>query len=284
MADILEQSDEVLPPPVLEPPREEDVSLPFRLHVIDDLSYEDVKKCYRGSTVNKYNSQYHKLFQTVPKDELLMKDVCVHVYVCVRAVYSCALLRDILLQGRLYISRNWLCFYANLFGKDIKVCIPVVSVRLVKKHKTAGLVPNGLAITMDTGQKVNGKSLSVKEFLEEPSSLSMDEFPEVAPWTRTPSLPTVSSSLPDLLGDAPPGHAPDTPFMVHTLTEAEHLDVIPRVSDEEKQLLKVFILLVTVLVLSSSYLAYRVCRLEQQLSFLTHRCGEVPCWAINQRT
>lgn len=37
------------------------------------------------------------------------------------SVYSCALLRDILLQGRLYISRNWLCFYANLFGKDIKV-------------------------------------------------------------------------------------------------------------------------------------------------------------------
>lgn len=37
---------------------------------------------------------------------------------------------------------------------DLQVCIPVVSVRLVKKHKTAGLVPNGLAITMDTGQKV----------------------------------------------------------------------------------------------------------------------------------
>lgn len=30
-----------------------------------------------------------------------------------------------------------------------------MSVRLVKKHKTAGLVPNGLAITMDTGQKVH---------------------------------------------------------------------------------------------------------------------------------
>uniref|UniRef100_A0A3B5MLD2 GRAM domain containing 2A n=1 Tax=Xiphophorus couchianus TaxID=32473 RepID=A0A3B5MLD2_9TELE len=69
------------------------------------------------------------------------------------SVYSCALLRDILLQGRLYISRNWLCFYANLFGKDIKVAIPVVTVRLVKKHKTAGLVPNGLAITTDTNQK-----------------------------------------------------------------------------------------------------------------------------------
>nr|XP_057932407.1 GRAM domain-containing protein 2A isoform X3 [Doryrhamphus excisus] len=266
MANISEQSDEVMVPHVLDPPREDDLSLPFRLHVVDNMSYEDVKKCYRGSTVNKYNSQYHKLFQTVPKDELLMK------------VYSCALLRDILLQGRLYISRNWLCFYANLFGKDIKVCIPVVSVRLVKKHKTAGLVPNGLAITMDTGQKVNGKSLSVKEFLEEPSSLSMDEFPEVEPWTRTASLPTVSSSLPDLLGDSPAGHAPDTPFIVHTLTETEHLEVLPCVSDEEKQLLKVFILLVTVLVLSSSYLAYRVCRLEQQLSFLTRRYTLFSSW------
>lgn len=44
------------------------------------------------------------------------------------AVYSCALLRDILLQGRLYISRNWLCFYANLFGKDIKVSPELVPV------------------------------------------------------------------------------------------------------------------------------------------------------------
>ena len=35
------------------------------------------------------------------------------------AVCSCALQRDILIQGRLYISPNWL--YANLFGKDIKV-------------------------------------------------------------------------------------------------------------------------------------------------------------------
>lgn len=46
-------------------------------------------------------------------------------------------------------------FAATLISvRVVQVCIPVVSVRLVKKHKTAGLVPNGLAITMDTGQKV----------------------------------------------------------------------------------------------------------------------------------
>lgn len=36
-----------------------------------------------------------------------------------------------------------------------QVAIPVASVRLVKKHKTAGLVPNGLAITTDSSQKVH---------------------------------------------------------------------------------------------------------------------------------
>ncbi|XP_053175417.1 GRAM domain-containing protein 2A [Scomber japonicus] len=322
----LEHSDDisVLPTHEVEPPREEDTHcpLPFRLQLIDDLTYEDVKKCYRGSTVSKYNSQYHKLFQTVPKEEILMK------------VYSCALLRDILLQGRLYISRNWLCFYANLFGKDIKVCIPVVSVRLVKKHKTAGLVPNGLAITMDTGQKyvfvsllsrdnvydvlrricthlqVNGKSLSLKQYLEEPSSLSMDEFPEVLKWRRKPSLPAVSSSLPDLLGNSTPVITADIPFSTHTLTdssppvvlksrkgdsslETEKIlltEPVPELGHMEYQLLKLFILLVFMLVLSSCYLAFRVCRLEQQLSFLSsqptlrERCGEVPCWLANQKT
>ncbi|XP_055011326.1 GRAM domain-containing protein 2A-like [Boleophthalmus pectinirostris] len=261
-------------------------------------------------TVSKYNSQYHKLFQTVPKEEILMK------------VYSCALLRDILLQGRLYISRHWLCFYANLFGKDIKVCIPVVSVRLVKKHKTAGLVPNGLAITIDTGQKyvfvsllsrdsvydvlrricthlqVNGKSLSLKQYLEEPSSLSMDEFPEVLKWRREPSLSNVSSSLPDLLGNSAPGLNPaPTVFSTHTLTdsslEPEKIlltEPVPELGYTEYQLLKLFVLLVLVLVLSSCYLAFRVCRLEQQLSFLSsqpplrERCGEVPCWLANHKT
>nr|XP_040024416.1 uncharacterized protein LOC120812475 isoform X2 [Gasterosteus aculeatus aculeatus]XP_040024417.1 uncharacterized protein LOC120812475 isoform X2 [Gasterosteus aculeatus aculeatus]XP_040024418.1 uncharacterized protein LOC120812475 isoform X2 [Gasterosteus aculeatus aculeatus] len=43
-------------------------------------------------------------------------------------------MKDIILQGRLYISRNFLCFYANLFGKDIKwwrkPSLPVVSLSL----------------------------------------------------------------------------------------------------------------------------------------------------------
>ncbi|XP_023808613.1 GRAM domain-containing protein 2A isoform X2 [Oryzias latipes] len=344
-------------------------------HLVEDLSYEDVKKCYRGScvscsgllqaldvrecvceyganvlslvqssrplrdrvfpapsgaggaggtgavqagrstkellmslpcpsaqTVSKYNSQYHKLFQCVPKDEILMK------------VYSCALLRDILLQGRLYISRHWLCFYANLFGKDIKVAIPVVSVRLVKKHKTAGLVPNGLAITTDTGQKyvfvsllsrdsvydvlrricthlqVDGKSLSLKQFMEEPTlSLDefpvpdefpvVDEFPSVLKWRRKPSVVSVSSSLPDLLGNSGSGlGAADTVFKSEQPLEERGLQTdrsllsepVAELGQMEYQLLKFFTLLIILLILSSCYLAFRVCSLEQQLSFLSN--------------
>ncbi|KAG7221752.1 hypothetical protein INR49_029135 [Caranx melampygus] len=267
--------------------------------------------CPSAQTVSKYNSQYHKLFQCVPKDEILMK------------VYSCALLRDILLQGRLYISRNWLCFCANLFGKDIKVAIPVASVRLVKKHKTAGLVPNGLAITTDTGQKyvfvsllsrdsvydvlrricthlqVNGKSLSLKQFMEEPtlslyillsplchrtSSYSrripvVDEFPSVLKWRRKPSVVSVSSSLPDLLGNSTSSlSATDTPFKSEQLLEERALQTdrgllsepVAELGQMEYQLLKFFTLLIILLILSSCYLAFRVCSLEQQLSFLSN--------------
>eukprot|EP00064_Thunnus_orientalis_P022650 superscaffoldBa00007827_g22862 len=111
MMENLEHSDDisVLPPHEVEPPREDDAHcpLPFRF-VNQPNTLKLFEKTLHPATVSKYNSQYHKLFVTVPKEEILMK------------VYSCALLRDILLQGRLYISRNWLCFYANLFGKDIK--------------------------------------------------------------------------------------------------------------------------------------------------------------------
>ncbi|XP_035383568.1 GRAM domain-containing protein 2A isoform X3 [Electrophorus electricus] len=307
MRDALERGKDgglLTPPDMSEQPKEEDQhSLPhFRVQLIDDLSYEDVKICYRGSTVSKYNSQYHKLFQNVPTEELLMK------------VYSCALLRDILLQGRLYISRNWLCFYTNLFGKDFKVAIPVVSVRLVKKHKTAGLVPNGLAITTDSSQKyvfvsllsrdsvydvlrricthlqVNGKkSLSLKQYMEEPSCLALngfsvpddypgavDGFSPVLKW-RTPSVASVSSSLPDLLGNSSSSlGAAEMPFKADKPLEESGLEAdkilltepVPELGQMEQQLLKFFIVLLFILILSSCYLAFRVCSLEQQLSFL----------------
>lgn len=92
--------------------------------------------------------------------------------VCVEG-YTCALQRDILYQGKMFVSDNWICFHSKVFGRDTKVrspprsgsapalpvplpdmlmlpnhqiSIPVPSVTFIKKTKTALLVPNALVI------------------------------------------------------------------------------------------------------------------------------------------
>ncbi|XP_032324857.1 GRAM domain-containing protein 2A isoform X2 [Camelus ferus] len=177
-------------------------------HWPEGVKDENIKKCGReGTLLSKYNQQYHRLFKDVPLEEAVLK-VC-----------SCALQRDLLLQGRLYISPNWLCFHASLFGKDVKVVIPVVSVQMIKKHKMARLLPNGLAITTTSRKYVfvsllsrdsvydvlrrvcthlqpsSKKSLSIREFPEEPECESLEvlipemKWRKVCPASRSLSLP-----------------------------------------------------------------------------------------------
>ncbi|XP_052414847.1 GRAM domain-containing protein 2B-like [Carassius gibelio] len=81
------------------------------------------------------NIQYHKVFKDISEDEQL------------RQSYTCALQKDILYQGRLFVSDNWICFHSKVFGKDTKIAIPVASVTVIKKTKTAILVPNALVIS-----------------------------------------------------------------------------------------------------------------------------------------
>ncbi|EDO45283.1 predicted protein [Nematostella vectensis] len=56
------------------------------------------------SSYKSKSGDFRRLFKDLPDSEQLIVD------------YSCALQRDILVHGRLYISQNWLCFYANIFG------------------------------------------------------------------------------------------------------------------------------------------------------------------------
>ncbi|KAM8770854.1 protein Aster-C isoform 3-T3 [Rhynchonycteris naso] len=56
-----------------------------------------------SSTYKDRNEEYKRQFIHLPDTEKLLAD------------YACALQRDILLQGRLYLSENWLCFHSNIF-------------------------------------------------------------------------------------------------------------------------------------------------------------------------
>lgn len=73
-------------------------------------------------------------FPTLPADDV------------VDASYSCALVKGILLQGRLYVTKSSLLFYAKIFGRVTKEHLPLKSIRSVQKRKS-GFVANAIKVT-----------------------------------------------------------------------------------------------------------------------------------------
>ncbi|XP_034869910.1 GRAM domain-containing protein 2B isoform X2 [Mirounga leonina] len=100
------------------------------------------RKKYSSSSQYKANMHFHKLFLDVPTEEPL------------RQSFTCALQKEILYQGKLFVSENWICFHSKVFGKDTKISIPAFSVTLIKKTKTALLVPNALIIATVTDRYI----------------------------------------------------------------------------------------------------------------------------------
>ncbi|XP_072409340.1 GRAM domain-containing protein 2A isoform X4 [Chiloscyllium punctatum] len=242
------------------------------LKLNDSLNSDDSKRFHRGSTIRKNNSQYHKLFKEVPEQELLRK------------VYSCALQKDILIQGRLYISSNWLCFYANFFGKDIKVTVSVTSVVLVKKHRTAGLLPNGLVIRTKSNEKHDSKkSLIVSLSPDMCDSLPLDDYRFHLDLKRKLTNGS-SSSLPEIeyqstLGNSTSSlsspEAENSSYHSQTFHERvvkkeklSKLGAAEGIGKMEYGILRILIVIVIILLASSIYMTFRVYSLEQQLGLL----------------
>jgi len=73
-------------------------------------------------------------FPSLPPEETLIVD------------YSCALQKDILVHGRLYVTTNCLCFYANIFRWETAVTIKWREVTAMTKEKTALVIPNAIQI------------------------------------------------------------------------------------------------------------------------------------------
>ncbi|XP_023170672.2 protein Aster-B isoform X3 [Drosophila hydei] len=106
------------------------------------LSERAKKKSWYNVIYPNYKSRaedFKKLFKEVPNDERLIVD------------YSCALQRDILVQGRLYVSQNYVCFHANIFSWETYVSIKWKDVTAITKEKTALVIPN--AITISTAKE-----------------------------------------------------------------------------------------------------------------------------------
>ncbi|KAM6946233.1 protein Aster-B-like [Aplochiton taeniatus] len=88
-------------------------------------------------TYKQRNEDFRKLFKQLPDTERLIVD------------YSCALQRDILLQGRLYLSENWICFYSNIFRWETLLTVRLKDICSMTKEKTARLIPNAVQVCTD---------------------------------------------------------------------------------------------------------------------------------------
>lgn len=83
----------------------------------------------------KRNRDFHSFFKSVPDDDYLIED------------YSCALQREILAHGRLYVSEGHLCFSSNILGWVTTLVMSFDEIVSVEKRSTALVFKNGLMIS-----------------------------------------------------------------------------------------------------------------------------------------
>lgn len=88
---------------------------------------------YRYATM-KRNVDFHQLFRSHDLTDRLLDD------------FACALSREILLQGRVYVTEHAVCFNLNLLGWVTSLVVPFEDIIRIDKKSTAGLFPNGIAI------------------------------------------------------------------------------------------------------------------------------------------
>lgn len=94
-----------------------------------------------GSSKSR-QKKFHRHFKQVAPEEHVLN------------YYSCALVGDILLQGHLYITKNYFAFYSNVFGYVTKLLIPTVSVLKISKEKTARIIPNAVGVVTEDDKHV----------------------------------------------------------------------------------------------------------------------------------
>ncbi|XP_056104874.1 protein Aster-C isoform X2 [Rhinichthys klamathensis goyatoka] len=89
------------------------------------------------SSYKQRSDEFRKLFREVPVSEKLIAD------------YTCALQKDILLQGRIYLTENCFCFYSHVF-RGTKIMVNMKDVTSMSREKTAKWIPNAIQISTDS--------------------------------------------------------------------------------------------------------------------------------------
>ncbi|XP_072220454.1 GRAM domain-containing protein 2A-like isoform X1 [Leuresthes tenuis] len=120
----------------------------LREHTIAEESLERSDGLITSQSFLKHNKTFHKLFEEIPEEESMTH------------AFTCALQKEVLYHGKLFISENHVCFYSSVLLKDTKVVIPASSMKGVKKHNSALSM---LSIQTSRGEKYSFVSLRNRE-------------------------------------------------------------------------------------------------------------------------
>ena len=80
---------------------------------------------------------FHQLFPDLEKHESVLQS------------YSCCIKKDIPIQGRLYLTKNFMCFYAFFFGFKTQHIIPLSSVTKMEKANVLIVISNAIKFYTD---------------------------------------------------------------------------------------------------------------------------------------
>ncbi|XP_074507077.1 GRAM domain-containing protein 2B-like isoform X1 [Sebastes fasciatus] len=123
-------------------------NMSFRGNTIAEENSERPDGLITSCSFLKHNKTFHKLFQDIPEEERLTH------------TYTCALQKEVLYHGKLFVSENSVCFHSSVLLKDTKVVIPASSVTGLRKHNSALSM---LSVQTADGEKYTFVSLRNRE-------------------------------------------------------------------------------------------------------------------------
>ncbi|KAI5092815.1 GRAM domain-containing protein 3 isoform X2 [Silurus meridionalis] len=210
--------------------------------------------------------------------------------------FSCALQKEVLYHGKMYVSQHHVCFYSSVLLKETKVQIHTSTIQIIKKKNTARVVPNAISIITSTGEKhVSANSspqMSSAENGHEVDTISSYSSQEehssdphrfsVSGPDRTEGNALLSSPIKISNGEEKNNSTSwnGTRRDDHPLEENTAVSWVTMVTEKIRFLLSmggttnvnkliiVYLILALLLLLSSGYIGLRIAALEEQLTTL----------------
>ncbi|TNN61221.1 GRAM domain-containing protein 3 [Liparis tanakae] len=245
------------------------VEQPAPVLIPSDCETKFEMKKPQHSHLSKPNAQYHKLFMEVRREELL------------RQSYTCALQRDILYQGKMFLSDNWICFHSKVFGRDTKADKTSSSVISSCENSFRVKCPTLLPL-------VSQESLFIQDLSADFSNLDgvvqqrrQEMMESSSSGSQTPDYDKITdfTVLPDTFLSAVQSAEVSVHADVHLQTPSQkhgsaQKNGSPKLKGQPSQpmslqaILLLYLFLVSVLVFSSCYMAFKIVALEHRLNSL----------------